>query len=131
MKKVAYLAFPFSILFFFGQMSIAIDVACSAKSGPAGWRTFVDRTHRFCFQYPAVYKTIRDPSEPLSRCRPKARYMFGWINGSSWDSLMTYADLVIHPSQLKSTALPSTMTVPGVRLRRRLPLHPAGQNTAY
>jgi hypothetical protein len=48
------------------QMSVAADVPCSAKSGPAGWRTFVDRTHRFCFQYPPIYKAVRDTSERRS-----------------------------------------------------------------
>src|SRR2546427_11895570 len=50
----------------FAQTSVAADVPCSAKSGPAGWRTFVDRTHRFCFQYPPTYKTIPDTSERRS-----------------------------------------------------------------
>jgi|SRR5579863_2429200 len=54
------------LLFGFAQMSGAGDVPCSAKSGPAGWLTFVDRTHRFCFQYPPTYKAIRDTSSRRS-----------------------------------------------------------------
>jgi len=53
-------------MFCFAQISVAADVPCSAKSGPAGWRTFVDRTHRFCFQYPPLCKAFRDTSERRS-----------------------------------------------------------------
>jgi hypothetical protein len=61
LKNYALFAVVLSI-FFFGQMSFSADAPCSAQSGPAGWRTFVDRTHRFCFQYPPSYKAIRDTS---------------------------------------------------------------------
>jgi hypothetical protein len=65
MKPVAYFAVLFSIVFF-GQVCVSADVPCTAKSGPAGWRTFVDRTHRFCLQYPPSYKAIRDTSKRRS-----------------------------------------------------------------
>lgn len=38
------------------------EIHCSTQKRPVGWRVFVDRTHRFCFQYPAIYKIIRDTS---------------------------------------------------------------------
>jgi hypothetical protein len=50
----------------FAQMSIAADVPCSEKNGPTGWHTFVDRTHRFCFQYPPIYRVGRDTSKRRS-----------------------------------------------------------------
>jgi hypothetical protein len=53
-------------MFCLAQTSVAADVPCSAKSGTAGWRTFVDRTHRFCFQYPPIYKAVRDTSKRRS-----------------------------------------------------------------
>jgi hypothetical protein len=62
MRTAVHLAVLFSI-FFFGQISVSADVPCGAQSGPAGWRTFVDRTRRFCFQYPPTYKAIRDTSQ--------------------------------------------------------------------
>ncbi len=65
MRNSAQLAVLLSILCF-AQMSIAADVPCSAKSGPTGWHTFVDRTHRFCFQYPPIYKVVRDTSKRKS-----------------------------------------------------------------
>jgi len=65
LRSSTYLTLLLS-MFYFAQTSVAADVPCSAKSGPAGWRTFVDRTHRFCFQYPPTYKTIPDTSERRS-----------------------------------------------------------------
>src|SRR5271170_6532433 len=65
MRSSVYFAVLFSI-FCCAPISVAADAPCTAKSGPLGWRTFVDRTHRFCFQYPPTYKTIRDNSERRS-----------------------------------------------------------------
>ena len=61
MRNSAYVAFLL-LMVCLAQRSVAADVPCSAKSGLAGWRTFVDRTHRFCLQYPAIYKAVRDTS---------------------------------------------------------------------
>jgi len=41
---------------------------------------FSTHLHTKLFGIPAT-------EEALSRYRPKAKYMFGWINGSSWNSL--------------------------------------------
>ena len=65
MRNSAYVAVLLSIVCL-AQTSVAADFPCRARSGPAGWRTFVDRTHRFCFQYPPIYKAIRDASERRS-----------------------------------------------------------------
>jgi hypothetical protein len=65
LRNSAYLA-VFLLVFGFVQISVAADVPCSAKSGPAGWLTFVDQTHRFCFRYPPTYKAIRDTSKRRS-----------------------------------------------------------------
>jgi hypothetical protein len=65
MRYAVRLAVLFSTVCF-AQMSIAVDAPCSAKSGPSGWRTFVDRAHRFCFQYPPTFKAVRDTSKRKS-----------------------------------------------------------------
>ena len=49
-------------MFCLAQTSVATDIPCNPKNKPAGWRTFVDRAHRFCFQYPPVYKRIPNNS---------------------------------------------------------------------
>jgi hypothetical protein len=61
MRDSAYVAVLLSMVCL-AQTSVTADVPCSAQSGLAGWRTFVDRTHRFCLQYPAIYKAVRDTS---------------------------------------------------------------------
>jgi hypothetical protein len=42
----------------FGQTPEAKSVPCDARSAPKGWRTYVDRTHGFCFRYPPIYKRV-------------------------------------------------------------------------
>jgi hypothetical protein len=34
---------------------------CSVKSGPSGWRIYVDRLHGFCFSYPSTYAVVAKP----------------------------------------------------------------------
>jgi hypothetical protein len=71
----------FLVVFGFAQISVAADVPCSAKSGPAGWLTFVDQTHRFCFQYPSTYKAIRDTSKRRSIVVLKAEgQIYIWLD---------------------------------------------------
>jgi hypothetical protein len=40
--------------------AFASGVPCNSASGPPGWRVYVDEGHRFCFQYPPIYKISRD-----------------------------------------------------------------------
>lgn len=40
------------------QTPAATGVPCDAQSAPKGWRTYVDRTRGFCFQYPPIYKRV-------------------------------------------------------------------------
>jgi hypothetical protein len=65
MRNSAHVAALLSICWF-SQISFAGEVPCSTKNAPTGWHTFVDRTHKFCFQYPPVYKAVRDTSERKS-----------------------------------------------------------------
>lgn len=34
---------------------------CPAKTAPSGWRTYVDRSHGFCFSYPLTYTPVAKP----------------------------------------------------------------------
>ena len=57
------------------------EIPCSTQNGPVGWRTFVDRTHRFCFQYPAIYKIVRDTSDRKSIVNLQAEgEIYVWID---------------------------------------------------
>src|SRR5260370_16930830 len=40
------------------QTPAARSVPCDTGSVPKGWRTYVDRTHGFCFRYPPIYKRV-------------------------------------------------------------------------
>ncbi len=40
------------------QTPAARSVPCDTRSVPKGWRTYVDRTHGFCFRYPPIYKRV-------------------------------------------------------------------------
>jgi hypothetical protein len=60
-RHPAFLSLLLSVLYL-SQISVAADVPCGVKNGPDGWRTFIDRTHGFCFQYPPIYKRVRDAS---------------------------------------------------------------------
>ena len=67
---------------------------CSAYHSPeAGWRTFTDRTHRFCFQYPPVYQPQKPKQKRYLRAgsklllfltngRPREFSRDGWLEAS-------------------------------------------------
>ena len=43
------------------QTSQTKVVPCPAKDAPAGWITYVNRSHGFCFSYPPSYSQIQEP----------------------------------------------------------------------
>jgi hypothetical protein len=71
LKNYALFAVVLSIFFL-----LAGELSWIGRIGSA----FSTHLHTKLFGIPAT-------EEALSRYRPKAKYMFGWINGSSWNSL--------------------------------------------
>jgi hypothetical protein len=114
MRNSAYCAVLLSLLFCFAQVSIGADVPCSAKTGPAGWRTFVDRAHRFCFRYPPIYKPVRDSSERRSILALESDgEIYVWLDKRAFklQELDAFSRSGNPPSQLDSTVPRSIMSV--------------------
>jgi hypothetical protein len=49
-----------ALLSFSGSLALThehkLEIACTTNNAQPGWLTFVNRTHRFCFQYPPQYR---------------------------------------------------------------------------
>ena len=57
MKRTKYL----SLIVLCAAQVFAASTRCNPKDGPPGWRSFVDRAQRLCFQYPPQYSRIQTP----------------------------------------------------------------------
>jgi hypothetical protein len=50
----------FALIVLCATQMFAANVPCNAKNAPSGWKTFIDRVHRFCFQYPPQYSRFQN-----------------------------------------------------------------------
>jgi hypothetical protein len=55
------------------------ESSCTSNNALPGWHTFTDRVHRFCFQYPPLYRSQKPA--PKRYLRPGSKLLLFLANG--------------------------------------------------